>query len=217
MNTQKKFQEKRKIRKRISQARTKIKETRVKIGKNVRHRVRQVNEKRKELIERLKTKRVKTADIFTLLNATFGLLCIFFSIKNQMIPAMIMLVLAVGCDILDGRIARRQNNTTELGKELDSLADIVSFGIAPVIFAFMQNSSNLAIVVYIFFLCCGIIRLARFNIQQTHIYFYGMPITANGYIIPLIFLIHPSSLWWPLIMLPLGILMICRFKVKKIQ
>ena len=49
MNTQKKFQEKRKIRKRISQARTKIKETRVKIGKNVRHRVRQVNEKRKEL------------------------------------------------------------------------------------------------------------------------------------------------------------------------
>ena len=109
MNTQKKFQEKRKIRKRISQARTKIKETRVKIGKNVRHRVRQVNEKRKELIERLKTKRVKTADIFTLLNATFGLLCIFFSIKNQMIPAMIMLVLAVGCDIFGGRIARRQN------------------------------------------------------------------------------------------------------------
>ena len=206
-----------KVKKRISQARIRIINTRKKIGSNVRKRVSLVNEKRKALIEKLKTKRVKTADIFTLLNATFGLLCIFFSINDQINKAMIMLILAVGCDMLDGRIARRQDNTSELGKELDSLSDIVSFGIAPAVFAFTQNDSVLGMIAYVIFVCCGIIRLARFNIQQTHIYFYGMPITTNGYIIPVLYFLGLPAKAWPWIFLPLALLMIGRFKIKKLQ
>ena len=207
---------KRKIAKRISQARTRMKETRVKIGKKVRQHVIHVNQKRRELIEKLKTTRVKTADIFTLLNASFGLVSIFFALQQSFAWSALMLVLAVACDVLDGKIARKQQSESELGKELDSLADIVSFGVAPIVFAYMQNNTLLALLVYVLFLCCGIIRLARFNIQDTHIYFYGMPITTNGYVIPLVYVFHPPVWSWPLIMLPLAILMICRFKVKKI-
>src|SRR5438034_3522471 len=89
--------------------------------------------------------------------------------------------LAIGwafvCDMLDGRIARMTKSTTEIGIQLDSLADIVSFGLAPAILAYVwgygtalqdwMNVRQLAWFVAFMFVICGGFRLARFNVQAT--------------------------------------------------
>ena len=207
---------KNKLRTKISQAKLRTKDLGSKVRTKVKYQVKKINTKRKELVEQWRTKKFKTANMFTLLNAAAGLFCIFFAIRQDFALAATMLILSVAFDMLDGRIARLTGSTSDLGKELDSLADIVSFGVAPAVFAFTQNSSWFAIVSYVFFLSCGIIRLARFNIQQTQIYFYGMPITTNGYVIPIIYLFHPAPWIWPIVCIPLSLLMISRFKIKKI-
>ncbi|MBS3176188.1 CDP-diacylglycerol--serine O-phosphatidyltransferase [Candidatus Woesearchaeota archaeon] len=216
--TKEKIERKRdQIKEKISLAKARMKNTRQNIRINVKKKVLRLKEKRHELIERFRTKKIKTADIFTLLNAGFGILCIFFSISQHFYLAATMLIFAICCDALDGKIARWTHKTSELGKELDSLADIVSFGVAPAVFAFMQNASTVAMIIYLIFVWCGIIRLARFNIQQTHIYFYGMPITINGYLTPILFFAGLPPTFWPWVFLPLSLLMIARFKIKKIQ
>jgi len=161
-------------------------------------------------------KELKTADFVTLSNAVIGLLSILYSIKKEFVIAAILLVLCVILDGLDGLIAKRLKQTTELGKQLDSLADIISFGGAPVALVYSLNNTTLAIISYIFFICCGILRLARYNVSNIKDYFQGMPITTNGILIPLFFFIKVPYSYYPLIYFILGILMISTFKVKRV-
>jgi CDP-diacylglycerol--serine O-phosphatidyltransferase len=106
-------------------------------------------------------------------------------------------------DGLDGRIARMTNTTSEFGKELDSLADIISFGIAPVILAYVwgvyfvtpavDQLQRAGLFIAFLFLVCGAARLARFNIQKNPVpknpgaphrkYFVGLPIPAAAGIV----------------------------------
>lgn len=159
---------------------------------------------------------IKFSDIFTLINVIFGLAAIFFAIKKNYIPMSFSLVLAVISDYFDGRLARKLNQQNIFGKELDSLADTISFGVAPTIFGFSLIQTNLAIVSFTVFLFCGILRLARYNIMNLEHGYEGMPITLNGIIIPAVFLLGIPPTFYPYIYITLGILMVSSIKFKKI-
>jgi len=157
---------------------------------------------------------LKFADIFTLLNAVFGLTSIYFSIMGQFNPAAVFMLLAVLFDYIDGKMARF-TGTSEFGRELDSLADIISFGISPIVFGFSQIKTTFAMIVFALFLICGILRLARHNIIKIK-GFVGMPITMNGIIIPVIYFANVPVNYYPYIFLASAILMISSIKIRKV-
>ncbi|MBW2984876.1 CDP-diacylglycerol--serine O-phosphatidyltransferase [Candidatus Woesearchaeota archaeon] len=132
-------------------------------------------------------KLLKISDLFTLLNAVSGLLCMFLAVIGKMEIAAILLLLAAGFDYLDGKVAKKRKISNELGKELDSLADIISFGAAPCVFVFVILNDLIFVLAYILYLLAGVIRLARFNITKTEGHFEGMPITVNGVAVPLLY------------------------------
>jgi len=96
--------------------------------------------------------------------------------------------LAIILDMLDGRIARLTNSSTDFGLQLDSLADVISFGVAPSVLALVWGLSTvdfrLAWTAAFTFTICGAMRLARFNVQAANLkHFVGLPIPAGGGII----------------------------------
>lgn len=168
---------------------------------------------------------LKFADIFTLLNVALGLVSIVFSINDNFDYAAYLLLAAVVFDYLDGKIAKFLRQQSVFGRELDSLADTVSFGVAPAIFGFslMQFASNVkqlqvtfGIIAFTIFLFCGILRLARYNIMELKGSFQGMPITLNGIIIPLSYFLDTPIRFYPYIYLVLGIFMVSSFRIKKL-
>ena len=99
-----------------------------------------------------------------------------------------MLLAALGFDILDGRIARWRQQTSAIGRELDSLADVISFGVAPAVIGYacgMQGLYDRIVLVY--FVACGVSRLARYNITTEELseggdkvkHFEGTPIPTS--------------------------------------
>ncbi len=159
---------------------------------------------------------IKFADVLTLTNVIFGIISILFAIKGWYNTASFMLILAVASDYLDGKVAKTMGQQNEFGKELDSLADTVSFGVAPAIFGFALIQTPLALISFTIFLFCGILRLARYNIMDIKGSFAGMPITLNGVIIPLTFFLDTPIKFYPYIYLVLGILMVSSFRIKKL-
>jgi|TARA_B100000315_G_scaffold188858_1_gene178630 CDP-diacylglycerol--serine O-phosphatidyltransferase len=159
---------------------------------------------------------IKFADIFTLVNVIFGLTAIFFAINGNYLFVIIFLFLAVIADYLDGKLARKLNQENVFGKELDSLADTISFGVAPAIFGFSLTQTPLAIVSFTIFLFCGILRLARYNIMNLSNSYAGMPITLNGIIIPLVYVARLPIDYYPYLYILLGILMVSSLRIKKL-
>lgn len=161
-------------------------------------------------------KYLKFIDILTMLNVVCGILTILFSIKGEMYAAVVFLLSAVIFDTLDGKASRYFKRDSTFGKELDSLSDIISFGVAPIVFVNSLIDLNIFnIIAYSIFLVCGTLRLSRFNIT-TNPFYEGMPITLNGLIIPFLFLINLPVYFFPYILILLGILMVSDFKVKKL-
>jgi CDP-diacylglycerol--serine O-phosphatidyltransferase len=107
---------------------------------------------------------------------------------SDLLWAAAMTPLAFVFDVLDGRIARWRQQHSALGRELDSLADIVSFGVGPAALAFAAGMrGGWDVVVLIYFVCCGVSRLARFNVTAESLsggadkvaYFEGTPIPTS--------------------------------------
>jgi CDP-diacylglycerol---serine O-phosphatidyltransferase len=120
--------------------------------------------------------------IFTVGNMFCGYACIIFSMRGELVSAAPFIGFAVVLDMLDGRVARMTQTQTAFGLELDSLADIISFGVAPVVLAFAWGLSDLGRVGWaagFVYVTAAAMRLARFNIQTTgqidKRYFVGMP------------------------------------------
>lgn len=164
-------------------------------------------------------------NVITLMNLVFGSLSILSTLRGDYRSGAMFILLAVLMDGMDGRVARLLNTTSELGKELDSLCDLVSFGVAPAILIYTQVfSSNPgpaatpALCLTLFFIICGALRLARFNVLNIHDFFMGIPITLAGAIMALvsIFAIHLSSIIILLIMLILSSLMVSNIKIPKL-
>ena len=135
------------------------------------------------------------ADFFTLGNAACGMAAVFlamFYMATESIThflwAAAMAPAAFVFDVLDGRIARWRQQHSALGRELDSLADVISFGVAPAALAYAAGLSGLwDAVILVYFVCCGVSRLARYNVTAETLaagadkvaYFEGTPIPTS--------------------------------------
>ncbi len=124
----------------------------------------------------------------TSMNLVFGMCSIISTFHGDLFWGAVCILLALVADGLDGRSARALNVSSEIGKEMDSLCDLVSFGAAPAMLAYKLQLSEFGIlgcVAAIFFALCGMWRLARFNVNTTvvHGYFMGLAIPAGGCLI----------------------------------
>jgi CDP-diacylglycerol--serine O-phosphatidyltransferase len=135
------------------------------------------------------------ADFFTLGNAACGVGAVLLAMlymasasRAHFYAAAALAPLAFIFDVLDGRIARARHEHSPLGRELDSLADVISFGLAPAALGFaagLQGGWDVAALIY--FVCCGVSRLARFNVTAEQLsaggdkvkYFEGTPIPTS--------------------------------------
>jgi CDP-diacylglycerol--serine O-phosphatidyltransferase len=124
--------------------------------------------------------------LFTLANLVFGVLSIVKTMEGDLFTAALLVGGSVLADALDGRAARLLRADGDFGKQLDSLADIVSFGVAPALIMYQANLKALGIVGFLIaslFPMAGALRLARFNIIKTSGFFIGLPITVAGGIV----------------------------------
>lgn len=135
------------------------------------------------------------ADWFTLANAVSGIGAIFSTMSylqtgeiHHIYFACALVFAALVFDVLDGRIARWRQKSSAMGRELDSLADVISFGVAPAIIAYgcgMQGLYDRIVLAY--FVACGVSRLARYNVTAEALseggdkvkYFEGTPIPTS--------------------------------------
>ena len=126
------------------------------------------NNKKFKLVSSKKT-RYLLPNILTLAGVCLGISSIKFSIDGNFSLAVTLILLAAILDALDGRIARLIKGTSEFGKELDSLTDFVSFGIAPAIVVYLWSRSMFmesSWAVVIFYAICSSSRLAKFNLSN---------------------------------------------------
>jgi CDP-diacylglycerol---serine O-phosphatidyltransferase len=190
------------------------------------------------------------ADWFTLANAACGAGALFSTMTYLETNSVKHLYIACGLifaafvfDVLDGRIARWRQKSSAMGRELDSLSDIISFGVAPAMIAYgcgMQGLYDCIVLVY--FIVCGVSRLARYNITTEELsdgtgkvkYFEGTPIPTSLMLIFLMMLAASrdalgTTLWFgkltiagfalhPLVLLfaVSGSLMISRSRIPKL-
>jgi len=154
--------------------------------------------KKFKLVSSKKT-RYLLPNILTLGGVCLGISSIKFSIDGNFNLAVTLILLAAILDALDGRIARLLKGTSEFGKELDSLTDFVSFGIAPVFILYfweLKNYGKLGWTIALMYSVCCVLRLARFNLTKINTqeewkynFFEGVPSPAGGILIlmPLIY------------------------------
>jgi CDP-diacylglycerol---serine O-phosphatidyltransferase len=169
----------------------------------------------------IKKLKAQTANILTMMNLSLGGFAILSGIKGQLNLSLLLIFLAALADRFDGMVARKLNIESELGKQLDSMCDIISFGVAPalliyqgILFEFGAPGSFFTVL----YIACGAVRLARFNITENNGYFTGLPITAAGCLLTLSFLAIPyfPPQFFILFTIILSFLMIGTFKLKKI-
>jgi len=135
------------------------------------------------------------ADVFTLGNAACGVAAVFCAMVYLASQSLVYFYAAAALapvafvfDVLDGRIARWRSTHSALGRELDSLADVISFGVAPAALGFAAGmTGGWDWVALIYFVCCGVSRLARYNVTAESLsagaakvaYFEGTPIPTS--------------------------------------
>ena len=118
--------------------------------------------------------------LFTLANLFCGWACVVYAMRGELATAAPFIGVAMVLDMLDGRIARMTGTTSEFGVQLDSLADLISFGMAPAVLAYAwgwRRSGGIGWAVGFLFVTAAALRLARFNIQRAHTdkrYFVGL-------------------------------------------
>ena len=147
----------------------------------------------------------------TLGNLLCGFLSGIYTVQGRTYTAAWWIILAWLLDGLDGQVARLMGSSTDFGAELDSLADITSFGIAPSLLAFGMYGVE-AIPSSIFFLTCGAVRLAKFNMgrSEARTNFSGLPIPAAAWVLASYLLFPVWRMRWPVLGLSVltGVLML---------
>ncbi len=220
-----------------------------------------IDSKKKSLFRHVRRQRLKYITIlpslFTILNGVFGFTAIIFAGKGSVIPSAeskipfftfsstthfamsgYMILVAMIADMLDGRLARKVKSTSSFGGQLDSLCDVISFGVAPAYLmlnvmdtaiasigladeSFLQRFIWLTAATYI---CCAVLRLARFNVENeedesAHMSFMGLPTPAAAGVIVSLIIFHQEILATfaiicilPFLAIGISILMVSRIR-----
>lgn len=166
-------------------------------------------------------------NLFTFINLSCGIISILCTFEKDFLLASIFIIVAGLVDRYDGRVARWLDVSSELGKELDSLADLVSFGVAPSILVYLFYNLHqvgpfkiLGLTILLLFPICGAYRLARYNVSTFDGVFAGVPITVAGSFMALFVLLTLKlnlNAWIPIILMLMGsYLMVSNFKLKKL-
>jgi len=154
--------------------------------------------------------------IVTFTNLSLGILSI---ISSDMKSAVLFILAAALVDRMDGKIARKLSCESNLGRELDSLSDLVSFGVAPAAIIW-KSSLNFAgfwgYIPIILFVIAGAFRLARFNVSKMSDSYSGMPITVAGSLVAFITFFTNNNIFFSILLIILSFLMVSRIKFKKI-
>ena len=159
-----------------------------------------------------------------------------FSLNGDCRMALVCLAISGLCDMFDGKVARTKKDRTEVEKrfgiQIDSLADIVCFGVSPAILCYRMGMRGLTgVAILLFYVLAGLIRLAYFNVMEekrqnetseNRKYYQGLPITSMSVVLPLLFvvsLLFPEYKWFVVLlhiaMLTVGLLFILDFKFRK--
>ena len=155
-----------------------------------------------KIIANKKNARVILPNMLTLIGVCIGLTSIRFSFNAQFDLAIIAIIFAALFDWLDGRIARLIKGTSEVGKELDSLADVISFGVAPAFIMYFWTLSSLGKfgwLLCLIYVSCVALRLARFNVNSNQEpswkdnFFEGVPSPAGGILVLLPLILNLSN------------------------
>lgn len=157
------------------------------------------------------------ANILSLTNGFLGFFAIISIFNNMLTNAAIAIFVAAILDYLDGKIARINKTESELGKNMDSLSDIISFGIAPALLVWnLAGQTIISFILGFALIMSGTLRLARYNVFTNKIFYTGMPITLNGIIFPVVYFLNISVPGVYLITACSAFLMISNLKIKKI-
>ena len=154
---------------------------------------------------------IAVSDIISLLNMSSGFISIINSINHNFEMAAIFMILAIMFDSVDGWVARKtgRNDSLGFGKNIDSLSDVVSFGVAPAVFIYttLYNISNITqpivILVSLFIVVCGVLRLTRYNVIADHVKtsgFIGFPIPGIAFILATYYLTGLYNIYFALIL-----------------
>lgn len=171
----------------------------------------------------------RKCDMLTMLGTTIAFIGMCCAFNGHFSLASLCLMLSGICDSFDGTLARKykyDKSQQEYGVQLDSLSDVICFGILPAIITVLISTSIVSVIICIFYMLCGVIRLAYFNMLHTTKAakkgeYIGLPITSIAIAYPIILIIlrilNPVLLSkvMPAVLLIMGSLFIARFKLKK--
>jgi CDP-diacylglycerol---serine O-phosphatidyltransferase len=181
--------------------------------------------RRPALSRRLRRGAYLLPSLFTIGNIMLGLFAVKCGLEEKFQLAALMVFVAAITDSLDGRIARMTGTETEFGKEFDSLADVITFGVAPALLTYLWGVKDLAPsawLVPLFYVVTTASRLARFNVQQLKAdsrFFVGLPAPAAAVAICSLLFFAPDPAWRDWIMgamvvslMVVGALMVSTFR-----
>ena len=173
--------------------------------------------------------------ILTYLSLIFAMAGIRLSFNGMYQWAFICLIMCGICDTFDGMVARSKKNRTDeekrFGIQIDSLCDLVAFGVFPAILGYNVGLSSIGwLAIEIFYVLAAVIRLAYFNVKEEtrqkettekRKYYQGLPVTTSSFILPMAYalryVIFQLDYLYGALMLITGILFIVDFKVPKVQ
>ena len=150
-----------------------------------------------------KHNRFNIANMVTYLNVSAGIMAIFFIVKGDFFTAIVLAWIGGACDIIDGKLARKYNLSTEFGIQLDSFADFLSFVVMPaflLFYAVKQYSSVTGVeeivlgLVFIWYIINGLRRLVEFNLKvdagEVEKYFEGVPTPLGAILLWILYLLN---------------------------
>ncbi|MEG0472100.1 MAG: CDP-diacylglycerol--serine O-phosphatidyltransferase [Solibacillus sp.] len=169
----------------------------------------------------VKKLKANAANIITITNMSFGGAAIMATLNESYSYSVLLIFIAAFLDRYDGKVARKFNQESELGKQLDSMADIISFGVAPALLMYemaLTDYGFTGMMMAVLYIAAGALRLARFNVMDSTGYFVGLPITAAGTLLTLsYFFTHVFSGTFYMILFPvLAVFMVSTFTLKKV-
>ena len=156
-------------------------------------------------------------NVVTIVNLICGIVSLRLTIAENYTAAAAFILLSTFLDNIDGKLARKFDAVSDFGKELDSLADLVSFGVAPALLVYsviLINAGWLGLIAAIVFVICSALRLARFNSTEFSGRYQGLPITVAGGIVALLVLVLSS---WNVFMILAFIVLLSYLMISKIS